>query len=436
MYKKEIFWIVLWFVLLFVFIVSIGACFVVGFLAVAVITAPLSLALLIVFAVPLIYWELAPLNICWTFVEEGTVKIIVMGGKVVKILIQWKDYTLDENWNVIPEGWHKDGKLLDVINVLDKKTGELEVKKIETDAQGNNVETSELVQGAKKYKEKKHLFGGLRFYGLWPIWDIYGYQFRWTSIREDGVPVQHDDPLDYVMIEDDIYFTKLRNAETEKEEKIPVTIDIVITMRIVNPYKAAFRIQDWLELILNRIKPLFREHVATVTYEELLSETQKVNGELWKKLDEAGLIEEFENDYGVKIKPGGIEMKDITPPPEYQKASTQKYLAEREAEKRSGETMGAVIQMMASVKGVEVDQIQEEIKNDPELEKEFRRFCQDLIHRKMAIEGGSYLDIRVAGAEGMEKSLLELIATWQRMPLGKSSQKEKLEDAKDKIKKS
>jgi hypothetical protein len=39
--------------------------------------------------------------------------------------------------------------------------------------------------------------------------------------------------------------------------------------------------------------------------------------------------------------------------------------------------------------------------------------------RKMGIEGGAYVDIRVIGAEGIERMLLNALAAWRRMPTGK-----------------
>ncbi len=320
-----------------------------------------------------VYFGLAPKNFFFTFVEEGTAKIVVKGGEFKRALVQWAGYTFDDNWNITrgKDGWHP--------------------------------------------------FGGLRVYGVWPIWDIYGYRLRWSNIHEDGKVEQHDEVLDSVMLKDMIYFAKIEGAEDIS--KIPLDIELVITLRVVNPYKALFVAQDWLELVLNRMRPLFREHVAGVAFEDLVKEKQKVGGDLWKKLLTEGLIQEFKDDYGIKIKEGGIEMKSISPPAEYQKAATQKYLAARESEKRAGETVGALIDMMALSTGKTPEQVKKEINKSSRIKKEFRLLCQDLIHRRMAIDGKSYLDIRVTGAEGPQKSLLELIAAWKKIPQPQKSEK-------------
>ena len=230
----------------------------------------------------LIYWKWAPNNLFFTFVIEGTGKIVVKGGEFSRFLIQWQGHTINQNGEVV---------------------------------EGN---------------EPWHPFGGLRFYGIWPVYDIYVYRLRWTSLRESGEPVQHDVVQDFVLLKDFVYYTELKAAEDK--DKVPLTFGLVITLRIVNPYKALFVVQDWLELTLNRIKPLFREFVARHSFEELLREKQAVGGEVWESLDLSGLLSEIERDYGVKVKPGGIEMKDITPPEDYQKAATLQYLADREKE--------------------------------------------------------------------------------------------------------
>lgn len=330
-----------------------------------------------IFILYLVYFRLAPQNLYWTFVQEGTSKIVKRGGGAVRGLIQYKDKILDKDWNVV------DGK-------------------------------------------EEHLFGGLRFYGWWPKEEIHTYKLRWTSVQESGKPVPHEEELSSILLKEKIYAMRIEGAEDK--DGIPLDIDLFITLKVVNPYNAAFIGEDYLELVLNRISPLFREYVRNYGFMELSKQEQRAGGELWKKLTKEKLIDEFRDDYGVRIKDGGIEMKNITPPPEYQKAATKKYLAEKEAERIAGETVGAVINMMAVSRGITAEKMQEQINDSTMLQKEFRQYCQDLVHRKMAIDGNNYLDIRVSGAGGTEKTLMDLVAAWIRMPRGKP-QKEEKDDA-------
>lgn len=247
----------------------------------------------IIILFPLFVWGvLAPSNRFFTFVKEGTAKIVVKADQYNKTLIQWKDYTLDDEGNVVKDGTRKKGRT---------------------------------------YREPRHLFGGLRFYGLWPLLDIYTYRLRWTSIRQDGAISPHDEMLDYALLKDHLYLVKIDRAEDK--DMVPLDIELLVTMRVVNPYRAIFRVQDWVEMVLGRMKPLFRQYVAENTFKQLVERKQQAGGELWERLLKTGEIKLFRNEYGIEVREGGVEMKDITPPPQYQEAATRKYLAEREKER-------------------------------------------------------------------------------------------------------
>lgn len=322
-----------------------------------------------------IYFGLAPKNIWFTFVEEGKAKIVIRGGQFRSVLMRWKGYTFNRDWEVV-EG-----------------------------------------------RESFHLLGGLCFFGIWPLDQIFTYKFRWSGLHEDGTVAKHEEMMDSILLKDFVYFVELKDVE--EKNMVPLTFGLLLTIRATNPYKALFRVQDWLELVANRIKPLFREYVAKFSYEEMISKKQAVGEEVWRELAVSGLIQEFEKDYGVKFKPGGMEMKDITPREEYQKAATFKYLAERQKEKRAIETVGTVIEMMARSRSKTAKEIQDSIETDPKLQREFLDLSKDLIVRQIAIDGRSFVDIRVEGAEGIEKTLLDLFAAWKRMPIGGQTQEEK-----------
>ena len=60
----------------------------------------------------LIYFWWAHNNLFFTFVKEGTAKIVVRGTQFEKVIMRWQGHTLDNsNWNVVPVGvWTKNGK--------------------------------------------------------------------------------------------------------------------------------------------------------------------------------------------------------------------------------------------------------------------------------------------------------------------------------------
>lgn len=228
-----------------------------------------------------IYFGLAEDNIFFTFVKEGTAKIIVKADEAKKVLIQYKGHRLDREWNV-------------------------------------------------QKGEERHIFGGLRFYGFWPIYDVYIYNFTWTGIRENGEIVHHEKELiDYILLKDDVYYSKLEQAEDIN--KLPLDIEFLYTIRIVNPYKALFRVQNWLEVVIQRTNAQARDVITLKSYEKWISEPQAMSDELMKELEKRGIIKEFYERYGVDLRK--IEVKSINPPSEYREATIKKYLAEREKER-------------------------------------------------------------------------------------------------------
>ena len=84
------------------------------------------------------------------------------------------------------------------------------------------------------------------------------------------------------------------------------------------------------------------------------------------------------------------------------------------------ETAGTVLEIMAQSRGKSVEEIQTAVAADPKAEKEFLQRAQDLVVRRMGIDAGAYVDIRVEGGGGIDKTLLTLAAAWQRMPQGKT----------------
>lgn len=354
----------------------------------------MSLTWIILFSASVVYiflFRFATEGIFITQMEEGTGKVIMKLGQAHKGLIQYKDHALDLNspdWDVIPG-------------------------------------------------QEEHLLGGLRWVGLWPIYYIYKYNQRWTSVREDGEAVPHDEEIDSALLKEKIYYIKLEGAEDK--DGIPVDVDILLTGQVVKLYRALFGPHNYLEQIINRTKPLFGEYMSQYGFMDLRKQKQRAGGELWEKLEKEGMVNvydkngkieeigEFERDYGFRVKDGGIEMVNITPPEEYQKAQTQKRVAETEADRIAGETIGAVISMMAISRGITIKEMQEETNNNKETKKEFMEFCKQTLHKKMAIDAGRYTKIEIDGADGAEKTLLDLIAAWLTIPRVGPVQKDKEE---------
>lgn len=290
----------------------------------------IGLGVVIILTIFLVYFELAPKNLFFTFIEEGTAKIIVKGGEFQKILISWKDYIIDEDtWDV---------------------------------------------------KEKKgveaRFFGGLRFYGIPPYQQIFSYKQRWVHLHENGDIKEHEEDLNYVLLKTDFYVFDLPLTEKESAQDINgISLDVktVIPMRIVNPYEALFGPRRWLAAISGTVKPVVKRFVARYRYKEDLldmkagkgiEEIQKVKGitridkstgesiseakegddlrdKLWEGLKEIfpeGEVlgaggEEFLRIYGVMLRKKGTDILKIETSPHYREMVTKEYEADQEAKR-------------------------------------------------------------------------------------------------------
>lgn len=256
-------------------------------------------AVLMIIFLPLIlflfiYQILAPKNVFFTFIEEGTAKMVMrggrfqkgklQGGKFHKALTQWRGY------------------------VLEKKDPDKEW---------------EVVSG-----EEKHLFGGLRWFGFWPLDRIYKYEFEWTGLKPDGTPKYHPpELLDYIMVKEDVYFIEIKQAEDK--ELLPLDVGVVLPIKVVNPYKALFKIQNWLEAVTSLINPAVRNMITSDTYKNLIKKQEDISKKLYEKLESA--LQELKKDYGVEVRRTEIYKID---PPELLRAETLKqFSANREKER-------------------------------------------------------------------------------------------------------
>ncbi|MBU3924416.1 hypothetical protein KJ854_00590, partial [Patescibacteria group bacterium] len=191
-----------------------------------------------------------------------------------------------------------------------------------------------------------------------------------------------------------------------------------------NPYKVLFVAPfNWVENVMIRLNALFRDWTGRKTLDQIL-EVEENPEELWREIGENELIRDtFGKEWGVGVEKHGVQIRKVDMPPEYQEAAAKEKKQELEAAGRAAETVGTVLAMMAYSRGITIKKIQEEIQGDTEKQKEFLVIAKDLVTRKIGIEGGSYLDIRVQGAEGLERMFLNALSAWQRMPQGKSPKK-------------
>ena len=292
----------------------------------------------------LIYFWWAPNNLYFTFVQEGTAKIVVRGDKFEMALIQWEGMVFTPNWNVIPVGvWtRRNGEELSLGIVerngttwqVEERDGELfEIQVRKTDHQPVKGAEEKKIEGTlRPQTEPKRflgwLLGGFRYYGFWPFVDIYVYMFQWTGIDERGKVDRHEKEwLYFVVLKDDVYLIEVTQAEDK--DRLPLDLQVLLTIQVRNPYQAIYKIQNWLETIKNRLGPAIRNRITQNTYEELITQQAALGAELFtnsRKIRE----EEFSERYGIVVRK--IEVRDINPPKGMREETLKKFLAEREKE--------------------------------------------------------------------------------------------------------
>lgn len=232
----------------------------------------------------LIYFVLAPKNMWFTFIQEGTAKAVMRGDKFQKALIQWEGRTFgtvdERTWEVVPG-------------------------------------------------QERHLFGGLRFFGLYPLDYIYRYYFEWTGLKPDGItPLPHEkELLDYIMLKQDVYFSK--TEEAEDKERLPLDVSFVLTIKITNPYRTLFEVQNWLETIMSRTIAAVRDRISEETFEDLIAKPADIGKDIYNRLSETGnSFDEFRTKYGVDVL--ALEILKIDPPKEQREATLKEFVAKQE----------------------------------------------------------------------------------------------------------
>jgi regulator of protease activity HflC (stomatin/prohibitin superfamily) len=259
----------------------------------------------------LVYFWWAPNNLFWTFVPEGRGKVVVRGDAVKKILVQWKGHAL-----VTARG------------ALRPDTSVSPPRE-----EGDVVECV----------TKRRFWGGLYLYGTWPLDDLYIYDFRWTNMTHDGQIQPHDEKgLDYVLLKDDVYWAQVKAAEDSN--LLPLDIGLVLRLRVVNPYKALFVVENWLETVINMVEPAVRYVVSTGTYENWVRLPKDLGNEVFQKLVAEGLVGTIRSRYGIEMVSLGVKSFDpsrVDTLDETRQATLRQYLAEQERKKIETEALAA-----------------------------------------------------------------------------------------------
>lgn len=280
----------------------------------------------------LIAWALAQVNLFWTVVQEGQVKSIEVNRRFGRLIMSYENHEFNGQtrsalsikfpvWDAETNGWIWKNKKpkkspLNMWEVIERKEPPL----------------------PKSWFRRN--FGYLRWIGFWPIAKVGERRLTWTSLEQrpnregvtELVPVTTDQIVDYVVLQWDVYGLILKSIETEG--LLPVDILLVLPARVVNPYRALYSVQHWLEVSENRIADAVRLFVGATGFMELIQRA-KGDPERGKITDEelGGILATIFLEYGVEIPYVGIRRvdpaSDVTK--DFVLASGAVFVAERKA---------------------------------------------------------------------------------------------------------
>lgn len=183
---------------------------------------------------------LAEGNVLFTHVKEGTAKAVMVGGDFSHFVMALRGYHVNDP----NTAWY------------DESVPDYEIVKNE---RGKKYEGQGLL--ARKF--------GLRYVGIPPFYSIKKYHFDWTEPR-GGKPWERHEDTEVIYVTSFPYILKLPAAETA--DRIAVTVEFQVSVRVVNPYRALFDTENWLELVSGAIMGAARNYVGQRGYTELVSE--------------------------------------------------------------------------------------------------------------------------------------------------------------------
>jgi len=194
---------------------------------------------------------------------------------------------------------------------------------------GHHLDDDGYIQDGDRY-DSSRLFGGLVLFDnpLIRSRTILRFRFGRFVLDAAGKP-EHlvEERADELTLVNVVYYLKIEEAEDQ--DRLPLDIELLVTMRVVNPQKALFdvggRRGDFVNFILNDVAIHIRDFIEGRTYKEWNEEPRRIGDIFLEELGVAAtglrsVLEGYEREYGVvipniavrSIDPSGDEMRDIT----------------------------------------------------------------------------------------------------------------------------
>lgn len=235
---------------------------------------------------------LADNDIFLTKVEPGQAKFILRGGTFEEAIMGDRDRVFDPEWNIIKYANY----------LSDEEREQLCCDFIREYKKGDDGEVREILRVQRRIHLLERLFGW-RWVGFFRRVDEY--HFKWTEVEQrDGVlsvrPREGD--TRFIFVRAFTYGSILKELETA--DRLPLDVAVLVTAMIINPVKARFRVDDWLQRIMGLVDTSTRRFVSENEYNDVLIEQRRdIEGDGDPK---TGLWHRIQKDYECEGHEGGF----------------------------------------------------------------------------------------------------------------------------------
>ena len=186
-------------------------------------------------------------------------------------------------------------------------------------------------------KYNRTLKSGLNF--IIPVIDTpRGINWKVSPKSLDGVTYSYTKVMNKIDMRETVYDFPRQNVITK--DNVTISINALLYFQIVDSKSAVYEITNLIDAIEKLTQTNLRNLVGQLDLDETLISRDKINQELRQILDEAT------NKWGVKVN--RVELQDINPPADIQKAMEKQMKAEREKRaiilESEGQKQSAILQ--------------------------------------------------------------------------------------------
>lgn len=296
---------------------------------------------------PFIIKNLAAENIVFTTVKEGTAKAIVRGESFERFIMTYQGYHLNDPSKV----WYDSSEPKWM--VLPNKQPDL------------------------YYDERSSsLFGwillslGVYYIGLPWSKDVFYYTFEWNEVETDPSTGKQrvrrrKEVTDFIYVVHFTYAVVTDRAETS--DRLQTDWMTLLTMQVVNPFKAIFETEDWMQRVTAKVNGYIASFAGKQKYDDLVtfckaSDASPFSKPLIALTEDSGTDSGLRSEYGVEIEAAEQQTMDLSGErgSALQEAASKSYVAEQtkiarikeaEGEAEAKKTVGAAEAHVIEIKG-------------------------------------------------------------------------------------